>query len=252
MSRVISILSAVIFFNAAVFGQSKSASVFDVVSVRPAQPVEGGGLAALRETISPSHGSLTMRNVTLASIIRWAYNLRPFELSGPDWLTEKRFDIAGKAAETTSEDQLRLMLRGMLSDRFKLAVHQQAKELSSFVLTERGAPKLKAVEGSGEGSMTGAALSFEGHGMTMLRLANILSSGLKVPVIDQTGLDGHYDFKLDMRPYFTARQPGDPPLDLMGIAVIAVQEQLGLKLEARKMPIDILVVDHAERAPTEN
>jgi hypothetical protein len=128
------------------------------------------------------------------------------------------------------------MLQKVLSDRFKLAVHQQSKELSGFVLmTGKGAPKLKAVEGTGEGNMTGAALSFEGHAMTMSRLANILDAGLKIPVIDNTGLDGHYDVKLDMRPYLTARQPGDLPLDLMGISDTAVQEQLGLKLEARKM-----------------
>ena len=98
-SRIVVILSAGIVVSAGVLGQSKDAPAFDIVSVHPAQPVEGQALAALRETISPGPESLTMRNVTLASTIRWAYNLRPFELSGPDRLNDKRFDVAGKAAD---------------------------------------------------------------------------------------------------------------------------------------------------------
>jgi uncharacterized protein (TIGR03435 family) len=73
-----------------------------------------------------------------------------------------------------------------------------------------------------------------------------------MPVRDMTMLDGFYDFKMDMRPYLSDRQPGDGPLDLAGIAISALDAQLGLRLEARKIQIDILAVDHAEKAPTEN
>jgi uncharacterized protein (TIGR03435 family) len=88
--------------------------------------------------------------------------------------------------------------------------------------------------------------------MPMSRLCDILSGVLKALVVDMTGLDGHYDFKLDMRPYITPPQPGDPPLDLAGIAIAAVQSELGLKLESHKSNLEMLVVDHAEKAPTEN
>ena len=253
MSRIINVVSAAVLCIVGTFGQSNTAPAFEVASVRQAQPPEGGGLAALRETITPGRGSLTMRNVTLASAIQWAYTIQPAELSGPDWLKDRRFDIVGKADAATSPDQLRLMLQALLADRFKLTVRRQSKELSALILsTGKGAHKLQPVVGSDDGRMTGAAMSFEVHQMTISRLATILSSVARVPVIDRTGLDGHYDFKLDLRPYITARQPGDPPLNLAEIAITAVREQLGLKLESQKMPIDVLVVDHVERDPTEN
>jgi len=100
--------------------------------------------------------------------------------------------------------------------------------------------------------MTGAALVFEGHKMPLSRLADIVSGALKMPVRDMTMLDGFYDFKLDLRPWLLDRQPGDPPLDLPGIAMSALDAQLGLRLEARKIQVDVLNVDHAEKTPTEN
>jgi uncharacterized protein (TIGR03435 family) len=100
--------------------------------------------------------------------------------------------------------------------------------------------------------MTGAGLLFEGHKMPLSRLADILADVLKMPVRDVTMLDGFYDFKVDMRPYLLDRQPGDPPLDLAGIAISALDAQLGLRLEARKIQFDVLTVDHAGKTPTEN
>jgi uncharacterized protein (TIGR03435 family) len=88
--------------------------------------------------------------------------------------------------------------------------------------------------------------------MPISRLADIISSALKTPVRDMTGLEGFYDFKVDLRPYLLDRQPGDPPIDLPGIAMSALDAQLGLKLEARKIPMEVLTVDHAEKTPTEN
>jgi uncharacterized protein (TIGR03435 family) len=234
---------------------AEPAPQFDVASVKLSQTPAGRGLASLREDINTSPGSLTMRNVSLTAAIRWAYRLNPYQVSGPDWLDNERFDISAKAATGVSESELRLMVQGLLADRFKLTFHRQTKELSGYALVKgKGDIKLHPVEGEagGEGSMTGSALMFEGHQMPMSRLADILSSALKVPVLDATGLDGHYDFKLDMRPYISVRQPGDPPLDLAGIAIAALQSELGLKLESRKANLEMLVVEHAEKTPTEN
>lgn len=100
--------------------------------------------------------------------------------------------------------------------------------------------------------MTAAGLIFEGHKMPLSRLTDIVSSALKAPVRDATGLDGFYDFKLDMRPYLAGRQPGDPPIDFVSVATSALRDELGLKLEARKVQLDVLVVDRVEKAPTEN
>jgi uncharacterized protein (TIGR03435 family) len=228
---------------------------FDVASIKPSQTPPGRGLASLREDISTSPGALTMRNVTLSTSLRWAYKLNPYQISGPDWLDMARFDIVAKVEGAAPESQLRLMLQSLLADRFKVTFHRQMKELSGYALVQgKGGNKLHAVEGEagGEGSMTGNALMFEGHQMPMSRLVDILSGVLKVAVVDATGLDGHYDFKVDMRPYITPPQPGDPPLDLTTIAIAAVQSELGLKLESRKSNLEVLIVDHAEKVPTEN
>jgi uncharacterized protein (TIGR03435 family) len=232
---------------------------FDVASVKPNQTPPGRGLAALREDINTTPGNLTMRNVTLATSIRWAYNLNTYQVSGPDSISSDRFDIIAKAGSPAPESQLRLMLQALLADRFKLTFHRQMKELSAYVLVPgkgpgKGPNKLQVVEGEagGEGSMVGGGLIFEGHQMPMSRLADILSGIMRAPVLDMTGLDGHYDFKVDMRPYITPPQPGEPPLDLQGIAIVALQAELGLKLESRKANLEVFEVDHAEKTPSEN
>jgi uncharacterized protein (TIGR03435 family) len=164
-----------------------------------------------------------------------------------------RFDIAAKSASPVAEDQLRLMLQALLKERFKLEVHRQVKDISGYALVVgKNGTKLHPVEGGGEGSMTGGGLMFEGHKMPLSRLTDIVASVLKTPVRDMTGLEGFYDFKVDMRPYLLDRQPGDPPIDLPGIAMSALDAQLGLKLEARKIQMEVLTVDHAEKTPTEN
>ena len=249
--------TSLLIFPALIGGLSaQTAPQFDVASIKPSQAPPGRGpLAALREDINTTPGNLTMRNVTLATSVRWAYNLNTFQISGPDSISADRFDIIAKAGSPVPEGQLRLMLRALLADRFKLTFHRQMKELPAFVLVPgKGPNKLHAVEGEagGEGSMVGGGLIFEGHQMPMSRLADILSGIRRAPVIDMTGLDGHYDFKVDMRPYITPPGPGDPPLDLPGIAIVALQSELGLKLESRKMNLEVLQVDHAEKTPTEN
>jgi uncharacterized protein (TIGR03435 family) len=226
---------------------------FEVASIKTSQTVPGRGLASLREDINTDPARLTMANVSLNTAIRWAYRLGVYEISGPDWLSNARFDITAKAASPVPEEQLRLMLQSLLKERFMVAVHRQAKDISgcALVVGKNGA-KLHSVEGGGEGAMTGAGLVFEGHKMPLSRLTDILSGVLKMPVRDMTMLDGFYDFKVDMRPYLADRQPGDGPLDLAGIAISALEAQLGLRLEARKIQMDVLTVDHAEKTPTEN
>jgi uncharacterized protein (TIGR03435 family) len=244
MRRIVLFLSAALVMT----GQA-----FDVASIRPSQTPQGKGLPSLREDINTSPGTLRMQNVTLTTTIRWAYKLNVYEVTGPDWLSNSRYDITAKADTAASEDQLRVMLRALLAERFKLLFHRQPKELSAFVFViGKDVSKLHPAKGGGEGSMTGAALVFEGHKMPLSRLADIVSSALKMPVLDKTGLEGYYDFKLDLRPYITPPQPGDPPLDLTDIATSALRDQLGIKLESRKVTLEVLVVDSAERTPTED
>ena len=147
------------------------APAFEVASIRPSQPPQGRGLASLREDIKTEPARLTMGDVSLNTAIRWAYKLGVYEVSGPDWTLNDRYDINVKASSEVSEDQLRRMLQTLLAERFKLAVHRQTKEISGCALvTGKKTPKLTPVTegGGGEGSMTGAALMFEGHKMPLL------------------------------------------------------------------------------------
>jgi uncharacterized protein (TIGR03435 family) len=254
MRRAIHAMFLAAFLCGGLCGQSTSElPSFEVASIKVSQTPPGRGLASLREDINTDPARLTMGNVSLNAAIRWAYKLGVYEISGPDWLSTARFDIAAKSANPVAEDQLRLMLQSLLKERFKLEVHRQASQLSGYALVVgKNGTKLHPVEGGGEGAMTGAALVFEGHQMPLSRLADIISGVLKTPVKDLTMLEGFYDFKLDMRPYVLDRQPGDPPLDLAGIAISALDAQLGLRLEARKIQVDVLAVDHMEKTPTEN
>ena len=248
-------LSALSVFAGVIWGQAAApAPAFDVASIKPGVPLTGGPLAAIREDISTSSGTLTMRNAKLSTIIRWAYKLNVYEIAAPDWVDNTRFDIVAKPEGTASEDQLRVMLQTLLKDRFKLVAHRAPKSVSGYALvTIPGVePKLQKAEGGGEGRMVGnGILLLEGQKMPLSRLTDILSSALKEPVQDATGLPGFYDFKVDLRPYFTPPQPGQQ-LDIAGIAIPALKDQLGLKLESRKVTLDVLTVDSAEKMPTEN
>src|SRR5581483_10438235 len=116
----------------ALAGQSKSA--FEVASVRPSPVANSGGEGARRESIQADPGALSMRNVSLSSSIQWAYDVRPYQISGPDWLRDQRYDIAAKADHPVKTEQLRLMLQTLLADRFQLALHHHTRDLPAFVL----------------------------------------------------------------------------------------------------------------------
>lgn len=247
LSRLSSVLLGVAVLSVSALSQDQK---FDVASIRPSQTPPGRGLASLREDIKTEPARLTMSNVTLNTATRWAYKLGPYEISGPEWISSDRYDILATAGGPVSEDQLRAMLQTLLAERFKLAAHRQQKDVSGYALAMgKKTPKLTEITegGGGEGAMTGAGLVFEGHKMPLSRLADILVGVLKMPVRNMTGLDGKYDFKLDLRPYLLNRQPGDPPLDLASIAITAIDEQLGLRLEARKLSVNMLMVDRAEK-----
>ena len=265
MTPTVAKVSLIALVAGAAFGQAAPAPAFEVASVKTSQDAggrgDGGGRGIQqilglsgRGNVSTSPGSLTMRGVSLKFCIGWAYDVKDYQISGPSWLSDGRFDIVAKAGGPAPEDHLRLMLQALLAERFKLALHSQSKELPAYALTVAKSG-LKIHESAGDGP---PAIRRNGLGMTAERIstaqfADILSSALRVPVVDVTGLKGRYDATVDFTPYIPLdSKPGDPPPDLVDIAIIAVQDLLGLKLEARKEPLKTLVIDHAERAPTEN
>jgi len=234
------------------FSAGAQSPAFEVASVKPHISAVAEGRT--RESIDSVPGSLTIRNASMSSCLKWAWLVKDYQISGPSWLNDERYDIIAKAAGPAPLAQLRQMLRTLLAERFHLQLHRETKELPVYALVAaKGGPKLHKAEPGGNTDMRGENGSFVFRNTSMPLFAEDLStlSQMDRPVLDRTGIPGFFDFNLkfaesndEMKRALIA---GD------GASVFTlIQEQLGLKLEARKGPVGMLVIDHAERAPTEN
>jgi bla regulator protein BlaR1 len=229
---------------------------FEAASIKPVKPSEG----RTRIRMSGPPGGINYENVSLMRCIQAAYGVAGYQVAGPDWLDLPRFDIVAKAAGAAPREQKMLMLQTLLADRFKLAVHRETKIMPGFVLmVAKNGPKLaKAKDPTGSDVDSGATPgSTRYHGVSMKLLAGSLARDLGQPIDDKTGLEGTFDFELayakEERATPSLAERGDPKAaDPLPSLFTALQEQLGLKLEARKVPVEIVVVDHAEKVPTEN
>jgi uncharacterized protein (TIGR03435 family) len=218
-------------------------------------------------------------NITLRDCIRGAYRARDFQIVGPEWMTNARFEISAKLPSGASADQIPEMLQALLAERFKLEIRREKKEQSVYVLVVgNGGPKLKPAElksddqspmALGPDGKPRPAMMFaimpSGIGLTapsatLESLVGLMSRFTARPVVDMTGIEGQYDFKLSFAPEtnpgpITGGIPGPDgaatsvePAPSLADAV----KQYGLRLEARKAPIEMFVVAHIEKAPTEN
>jgi uncharacterized protein (TIGR03435 family) len=203
------------------------------------------------------------QRISLLSLMEYAYGLHHNEISGPSWLGSENFDIEAKSETAASEVQIKLMLRALLEDRFKLAVHYETKELPVYTLVvARKGPKLRVTKATEEmtlrvspGQVTAQREPLSAF-IQVLRGNSFFASVLDRPVLDRTGLSGDYTFTLVWAPddsQYGGRGAGrgDAPRSDSSFFT-AIQEQLGLRLEPQKGPVEILVVDHAESVPTEN
>jgi uncharacterized protein (TIGR03435 family) len=220
---------------------------FEVASIKVSQPG--------REDISVKPGSLTMRNIGMKGCLRWAYDVQDIQISGPVWMDDIWVDIFAKTAEPATESQMREMLKTLLAERFKLTTHRETKEVPALILTiAKNGHKLKAADKPGNPSFSTGKMTLTGDGATIAELTGFLSHELREAVIDQTGLKGLYSFTLDVAAYVTEemRKSDGPPPEANSIVAEAMQAQLGLKVEAKKTPVPMLMVDHVEKAPIEN
>jgi len=229
-------LATALLVSTALFGQA-----FEVASIKP-NPTGGG-----HSDTDVDGNLLRMKNVTLKACITWAYRFTDSQISGPDWLASERFDITAKTESGPPKPE---MLAAVLEERFKLAVHRETKEMTEYALVvAKSGPKLKKVD-PGEGDTTSRRGHLTATRLSMNALARFLAGPnvrLGRPVVNKTGLDGVFDFNLDWTP-----EGAEPKNDAPPSIFVALQEQLGLKLEAQKGPVEVLVVDHVEKAPTEN
>jgi uncharacterized protein (TIGR03435 family) len=213
---------------------------------------------------SSDPGQISFTSASLKTIVASAYGVKRYQVSGPDWLEAGGYNIVAKLPPNTTKEQLRLMLQNLLAERFALTLHHEKRELPVYTLVvAKNGPNMKVSEGDPEaggtwGAWNGSARWVTPH-TTMNDVADFLSPRLDRPVIDRTGLTAKYDLTLywsaenldiGLRTA-TARNTGTEAAEPAPTIFGAVQ-QLGLKLERSTNPTDILVIDHAEKTPSEN
>jgi uncharacterized protein (TIGR03435 family) len=227
---------------------------FEVASVKRSPPPAGEGI---NSSMRLDPGRLTCTNVSLKKLIYESYGVKDFQVSGPGWLGTEIYDIAATLPPGTTGDDVRLMIQTLLAERFKLTLHRDSKDMPVYALVVgKGGSKLEEVE-FGPGGTSGRPGQLTATKIPIRNLTEFLSRITARPVLDMTGLKGFYTFTLNYAPDETssAPAPGAPPIpeSTVGASLFsAIQEQLGLKLEARKAPVEILVIDHAEKVPSAN
>jgi uncharacterized protein (TIGR03435 family) len=269
---------------------------FEAASVKPAAPQDGG----MRWGIDRPPGRYRATNVPLRSLLANAYVLKDYELQTPGWMDDARYDITAKASEAATKREIDVMAQNLLIERFKIEMHREQRPMPVYKLTlaakgsklketalaPEPAPSPAASEPPNPQAMRAimsappndaegfpvlkksgwASRSEDGRtkmtavAMSMQQLTNMLSTQLGRDVIDETGLTGKYDFRLEYAndgtmgpvvpmPVMVNRTPVEPS----GAPIFkALQDYLGLKLESGKAPREVLVIDKAEKTPIEN
>ncbi len=236
-----------LFASIAALAQPAKPPAFEVASIRTWQPG--------RESIEFGPASLTMRSVSLGACIRWAYGVQDVQVIGPDWLRDTGFEIFAKSADPVSVAGLREMLQTLLADRFKLTVHRDSKEMTALVLTVgKGGHKLEPADAEVTPSFQTGKMSLTGKGATVAQLVDFIANAIHAPIVDRTGLTGRYNYFLDIEMYVPeeSRKSSGVPPDAPSIIAAAVQAQLGLKVESKRVPLEVIVVDRVEKTPIEN
>jgi len=243
-------------FTCFVFGQPSIPPAFDVASVKQNTVGINEGPGHGPENVNRTPTSLTMQNVRLNSALKWAYQLQDDQISGPVWLRSERYDIFAKVGTPVPEAELRRRLQNLLADRFKLKSHRETKVLPAFALVvAKDGPKFQKSAGDGESSITPVGKPQPGFTLDILntsipQLADRISGSMGATVVDMTGLNDRYSFILDISRYISGGSLN--PEDMPSILSQAVQEQLGLRLTPKKLPVEVLVIDHVEQVPTAN
>jgi uncharacterized protein (TIGR03435 family) len=237
-------LVVAVWFGVVGVGAASAQPAFAVASIRPSSAQVQFEHDGITET---TPGSVRMRDVTVATCITWAYGVQHGQVSGPAWMENEHWDIQAKADGAVKDEQLKLMMRALLQERFGLAFHRERKELRAYVLTVgKGERKLRQADAAESPLRTNSAMGSVVRALTMQEFADFLSQPLQKPVVDRTGLPGRWDFAFDFTNYLPRREGEERP-DFEGVLNATLQGEVGLKLESEKTLVDVLVVDRVEK-----
>ena len=242
------LLATALMTLAAVMGVSAQDSrlKFEVASVKPSTLIADENIESIDALPG---GRLTMTNVSVESVLEWAYGVQDSQISGRDRLASERYDIVALASAPSTVNDLKLMMRTLLGERFKLVLHHENREQSRYVLlVSKNGPKFRESEGEGKGDIKRTQTGIIAEKILMSEFANILSGQLRSPVSDMTGLNRRYDLAFDLRQYVANETT---PVAISSLILEAMEEQLGLKLESARGPVEVLVIDSVSK-PTEN
>ena len=280
-------LAALALVAAIGLGQGKKE--FEVASIRPIKDPQQQ--TAVQAGIRIDGAQVTMAAFSLSDAMRGAYRVKGYQIVGPDWVSSDRFDFQAKIPTDGKPDEVGEMIRNLIEDRFQMKYHREKKEFSAYVLTVAKGANIKAtqidadtatapVNITGGGSAAGVNINW-GRGRSLVFADNKLTATkadlpsfvdaierfLDRPIVDQTGLTGNYDLSIDLtQEDYTAMLIRSainagitlPPQALRALDLGSMDslfrglEKAGLKLEAKKAPLEVIVVDQARRTPTDN
>lgn len=262
------------------FAQSPA---FEAASVRPT-PADSRIRPAIRGGPGTSDpGQITFTNIPLLTILQRAYDAKSYQISGPAWLSQSRYDVIAKLPPNTAKEQAGAMLQNLLAERFHLALHHETRDLQGYELVAaRNGPKLKpSPAGAPTGSVEPEAPPkrdvdgfpiLDAPGLVVMEgvrgksvvvfmtakvqpvsaLVDRIARDFRQPVVDKTGLSGYFDFNLEFAPRPPDPLAQDASDDAAPNLITAVQQQLGLRLNPVKVPIDMLIIDRADPVPSGN
>lgn len=246
---------------------------FEVATVRPADPNPQNTVLV---GMSADPSLVRYRNMTLRDAIRGAYKVRDFQIVGPDWMATLRFEVDAKMPAGAGTDQIPEMFQSLLEERFGLTFRRDPKEMQVYALlagpdgpklkeADMKAPNNQAVAMGTDGKPrplvyfggSASSVTVTAPAASLLTLVGVTSRFTGKPLVDETGIEGLYDFKLTFAPEVTdslppaaggnAAGPSEPAPTLS-----AAVKQYGLRIETRKEKIDMFVVTHLEKTPTDN
>jgi uncharacterized protein (TIGR03435 family) len=226
---------------------------FEVASVKKVE--SGTPPGDIPRNMETTPGNFAMRNVALRFALEWAWDLKDFEIAGPDWIKgDERYDIIAKAGRPASDDEMRQMLQALLLERFQMKIHRETRELPVYVLLPgKGEAKVKPAGPDEKPGLNGNAQGATFTAFPISRFTFMLTRRMDRPVLDRTELKGLYTYTVDLSGLGFAGRPAERQEGEAGPSIFTtVQRDLGLKLEARKEPISMLVIDAVNKVPIEN